>query len=586
MKSGGHLKNPAEGEIGAVRKNWTGRISVALVFPNTYPVGMANLGFQTVYRLLNQMDHVVCERVFVPESRYDKKAGPVSMESGSPLSRFHVIAASISFESDYPNLIHLMDQGGVPVYAQERNQNHPLVMAGGVACFINPEPLAPFLDLVVVGEAEPILESIFQDLDPLADRERTLEDLLKIPGVYIPRFYRPSYRGDFGPLISFESRGKAPKKVQRVFEPSVDRASTSSSLIGPGASFKNTFLVEVSRGCAHGCRFCAAGFIYRPPRFASADKIIGLMKKGAEMSGHIGLVGAAVSDHPDLEDLCAWAMNRNSADSLRLSFSSFRADAISPNLVSSLLKSGLKTATVAPDAGSERMRRIINKKLTREDILSTVRILSEQGILNLKLYFMVGLPFEMDSDIQAIVELVRSVREEFAAAGRKLGRMGTVSISLNPFVPKPFTPFQWTGMNPVKTLRSKLKYIGNKIRPVGNVKVKWESPKKAYIQALLSRGDRRLAPLIVQAARNKGNWAEALKDWPLKPDEYVLRHRPPDELFPWDFIDHGVSKSYLAAEYERAANERITGDCPIADCDKCGICTRERALSTSWSFER
>lgn len=553
-------------ETGAIRKHWRHRTAVALVYPNTYTVGMSNLGFQTVYRLLNEMDHAVCERVFLP----DANEGPIkSEESGQPLTAFDLIAFSVSFESDYLGVVRMIAASGIPVFAADRPESAPLVIAGGVACMLNPEPLAPFLDAVLIGEAEPILPPMMAAFDPHRPRRELLITWAEqVPGSYVPMFYDPEWHED-GTLRRYRITADVPRRVRRVRLSDLSMSDTVSTLLTPETTFENTCLVEVGRGCPHGCRFCSAGFVYRPPRFRSVSQLTESIAQGVTRTDRVGLVGAAVSDLPDLDRLCA----RFSPEAVRLSFSSLRADALTPALIDTLKRSRVKTATIAPDAGSERLRRVINKGVTEARILTAAESLVHGGIPNLKLYFMLGLPTETDADVQAIVGLCKRIKHHFLESSRGRGRIGSITVSLSSFVPKPVTPFQWAAMDDVKTLKRKIKQVKTGLKRVANVRVHSDIPKHAYVQAALARGDRRAARMLLLAMRYGGNWGQALKASPLNADFFAIRERSLTETLPWEVIDHGVETDFLKKEYERALAGRSSADCPMdADCNRCGVC--------------
>lgn len=558
-----------DAEKGTVRKRWENRVHVALVYPNHYEVGMANLGFQTVYRLLNAMDHVLCERFFLPQPE-EGESPPVSLESGRRLVDFDCVAFSLSFENDYPNVLTILRKAALPLQSALRGNSLPLILAGGVAVFLNPEPLVDFFDCFLLGEAEAFLISFFKHFDPDKDRREQLRELAQeVPGVYIPSFYKETYSQD-GILKSFTPIEDVPEKVQRIYARDIETIPTDSAIVTPNTSFDDAYLIEVSRGCQHGCRFCAAGYLYRPPRTRPLSILLASMQKGGEWTKKIGLMGTAVSDLPDLKALCAEGQSRD----LQLSFSSLRADTLDKELVEALKSGRLKTATIAPEAGSDRMRKVINKGLTKEDILSAAERLVSGGIPNLKLYFMIGLPAEQEEDIQAIIDLVKQIKQKFLKASRAKGRMGTITVSLNAFVAKPFTPFQWSAMDKLGVLKQKIKAIKGGLKKVTNVRVNAEAPRWAHLQALFARGDRRIGRLLVSAHENKGNWPQTLKAWTLKPDFYVHRQRDREELLPWDFIDHGIDKNFLWNEYQRALKGQSTKPCPMdpSKCQICGVC--------------
>ena len=558
-------------EIGTIHKNTGGRIKVALGYPNRYHVGMSNLGFQSTYRLLNEIEPVACERFFQPENGRQANGRITTIESGIPVAEFDIIAFSVSFENDYPNIAALLAKAGLPLQSNDRGTPHPLVIAGGVACFLNPEPISEYIDLFLIGEAEEMLFDFFKFYQPDTNKKICLQTIAQnVPGAYVPAFYKPSYNND-GTLASVKPVCDVPEKITRPFVKDLSYESTCSTIITPNTTFDSTFLIEVSRGCPHGCRFCSAGFIYRPPRF----RPIGLLKEnmnwGMAMTHKIGLVGASVSDLPGIEKICQQALKKDT----RISFSSFRADALSSELLSVLSKSKIKTATIAPDAGSERLRRVINKGITEEDILAATETLVENGIFNLKLYFMVGLPTETMDDVDEIMALCKKIKHRFLKSSRPQKRMGEITVSLNCFVPKPFTPFQWCAMEELSTLKRKIKKIKTGLKKVANVRVNADIPRWAYIQALLSRGDRKVARILYLFQKTGANWAQTLKESPLNPDFYVLRKRSLDELFPWDFIDHGIKKSFLKKEYKKSILAETSPPCPMESCNICGVCTKK-----------
>jgi len=556
-----------ESEKGTVRKNWHGRTKIALVYPNQYHVGMSNLGFQAVYRLFNRMDAVVCERVFLPDDRsHDHRL--VSLESGRPLDDFDIVAFSVSFENDFPNILKILEKAALPLKAIDRGRPHPLVLAGGVACFSNPEPIAAFIDCFVLGEAEPILTQLVDRFDPEVDRAALLKRLTQnIPGIYVPAFYRPSYKPD-GTLSAFAPLDDVPPTIKRVFLDELSVSPTCSEVITPRTPFGQTFLVETGRGCPHGCRFCSAGFIYRPPRFLPLPILQDCLKQGQVLSDKIGLVGAAVSDLPEIDALCRHILQND----ICTSFSSLRAEALSTGLVDVLKRSRVKTATIAPDAGSQRLRMVINTGISEADVLAAAEMLVSNGIPNLKLYFMIGLPTETADDVDAIVSLCKRIKHTFLKSSRARKRIGDMTVSLNSFVPKPSTPFQWAPMDEVPVLKAKIKTVKKGLKPVANVRLHADIPRWAFLQALFSRGDRRVADLLLAAHRNGGNWPRTFKESPLNPAFYVHRQRSLEELFPWDFIEHGVNKSFLKTEYKKALEGRPSPPCPLKSCQICGVC--------------
>jgi radical SAM family uncharacterized protein len=557
----------AAAERGVIRKSVSGRIRVALVYPNLYHVGMSNLGFQTVYRLINDIDHVVCERAFLPEQDGGKKRRVLTVESQTPIEDFDIIAFSISYENDAPAVLTILETAGLPLPAAQRGATLPLVLAGGVFCFLNPEPLAPFIDGFLLGEAEALITGFFQTFDPSAGKQASLLCLARqVPGLYVPAFYRPRYRKD-GTLAEVERLADVPARVRRLFAADLSALPTASTILTPHTAFDDTYLIEVSRGCSHGCRFCSAGYVYRPPRFRPLGLLDRQVDAGCALTDRIGLVGAAVSDLPGIQALCDKVRGRE----IRFSFSSLRADALDGPLIEALKKSRVKTATIAPDAGSERMRRVINKGITADHVVAAAETLVAAGIPNLKVYFMIGLPTETEADVAAIVDLVKQIKHRFLKSSRGKGHIGDITVSLSSFVPKPFTPFQWAPMDEVKTLKRKIKMVKTGLKKTANVRVHADVPRWAYLQGVIARGDRRVAGILSLAHELQGNWPQTFKASPVNPHYYVHRERDPDERFPWDFIDHGLDKSYLLREYRRALAGRTSAPCP-ADPTKCAVC--------------
>ena len=536
-------------ETGATPKNWGGKLTVCLVYPNRYRVAMGNLGFQAVYALLNTYPDIVCERAFLPDpedlAEYRKSRTPLlSLESQRPLAAFDTIAFSVSFESDYLNLPAIFTLAGIPALAADRGGSQPLVMAGGAALFLNPEPVADFMDLVCVGEAEPILPALLETVKGGAGRQDILRSAAGLPGIYVPSLYEAAYEG--ARLVSFRNIDGAPARVTRVWEKELDRHPTTSVILTADAEFADMFLIELSRGCPRGCRFCAAGFIYLPYRQRGMEEIKAQVAKGLEERDRVGLVGAALSDYRGIGELCRHIMQTGG----KISVSSLRIDALDDEMIEVLKASGHKTVALAPEGGSQRLRDLIRKEISEEQILAACDRLIGKGILNLKLYFIIGLPTETDVDMAEMITLVKRIRERVIEAARKTRRLGSVTLSVNPFVPKPFTPFQWCGMEDVKSLERKGKLLRETVGRLSNMTVQMESPRDAYLQALLSRGDRRLSSLLLKT-EELGNWKKAARALGLALDPFVRRTIPLDEHLPWDFIEGG-DRDRLVREYEKA----------------------------------
>jgi radical SAM family uncharacterized protein len=563
-------------EKGTIIKEWGGRIPVALVYPNRYFVGMSNLGFQTVYHRLNRLSNVVCERVFLPESEDMGVAtsgpGPLSVETQRPLADFRIVAFSVGFENDYTNLVHLLQLAKLTLLSSRRHQNEPLVVAGGVATFLNPEPIAPYIDIFLLGEAETLLDhfiNTWREADQnSASRAEQLTNLAqRVPGTYIPSLFQPEYHSD-GRLRSFQPLAQVPDKIPARKTKIPNQEVAVSRILTPHTEFADTVLVEIGRGCGRGCRFCAAGFVYRPVRHQRGDELLRTALDTTDAGGKVGLLSSAVSDHPDIDALCVQLRQAGT----QLSVSSLRADSVTPSLLQALQQSGAKTIAIAPEAGSQRLRQVINKNLSEAQIIDAVSVALSSGIHNVRLYFMLGLPSETEEDVNEIIQLTKRIKHRQLVIGRGQKRLGTLTLSVHSFVPKPFTPFQWVPFFDLPVLKQRIKKLKRGLGSVANVRVHADVPRWAHTQALLSRGDRRLTPLLTAVVENGGNWPKAVKSVNVNPDFYVYRHRQEQELFPWDFIDHGVSKQYLWSEYQAALQGQSTDPCEPEECQRCGVC--------------
>ena len=541
-----------EAESGACRKRG-GRLSVCLVYPNHYSVGMSNLGFQTVYARFNSHPDVACDRAFLPDpdelEEYRKSRTPLlSLETQRPLADFDVIAFSVSFESDYVNIPGIFALSGIPSLAGERGESAPLVMGGGAAMFLNPEPVADFLDLVAVGEAEPLLPSLLHLLlDGAKDRSELLKAAAHLPGIYVPSLYRLTYDGPV--LVTREALHGAPDVVERQWDRTVDENPTVSVIMSPGTEFSDMHLVEVSRGCPRGCRFCAAGFIYAPYRQRSLESVKVQAERGVQLQGKVGLVGAAVGDFRGIGELSRHILEKGG----KVSVSSLRIDSLDDEMIDVLIASGHKTVALAPEGGSQRLRDLVGKNISREQILGACELLVRKDILNLKLYFIIGLPTETMADLEEMISLVAAVREQVVASARKNKRLGEIILSVNPFVPKPFTPFQWCGMEDLKSLEKKVRFLQSAVRPLSNVRMHVESLKEAYLQALVSRGDRRLGQFLV-GVWELGNARKAAAASRLDTDLLVNRTIPLHESLPWSIIG-GAAADRLVQEYRKAFSQ-------------------------------
>ncbi|HUF92260.1 MAG TPA: TIGR03960 family B12-binding radical SAM protein [Candidatus Limnocylindria bacterium] len=541
-------------EQGTVRKDWGGKVSVALVYPNTYAVGMSNLGFQTIYRHLNALPDVVCERVFLPDAEdVDELArtgsSPFSLESMRPLADFHLVGFSVTYEGDYVNVLRLLDLAGIPMRAAARRPHDPLVLMGGVCAFSNPEPMAPFMDFIVVGEGEELVGELI-DAYRRGDQEREtfLDGLAGLEGIYLPDRYDVRYAPD-GVVADVVARAGVPAVVAKRRLRNVDDFRTIAAVKTPNAEYGHMALLEVGKGCGRGCRFCLEGQIYRPVRHRSVAALRETVQAlAASGETRVGLVGACVSDYPWIGDLLKIVEDNG----MELSISSLRADSLTEDLVSSLARGGHRTLTMAPEAGTERLRRAIRKSITDEQIFTACDLVRAQGIPNLKTYFMIGQPTETDEDVAAIPDLARRMLERLKVLDATGKPFGKLTLSISSFVPKPWTPFQWAPFAGADALQKKLETIKRGVRTFSNIRVLHENPREAALQALLARGDRRVADFLEIAARLGGEWRRALREWGGDPEFYTTRARATGERLPWDHFEVGVKKAGLVKEWERA----------------------------------
>lgn len=555
---------------------------MALLYPNTYPVAVSNLGYQLVYTLLNQQEAIVCERFVYPEQGEPLR----SLESSRPLSDFPLVLGSISFEHDYPRLAAMLAAGGIAPFAADRSQTvaagEPLVVLGGVGVFMNPEPLAVFADLMVIGEAEPLLASLMAALGDYAAGARD-ELLLRIggtfPGCYVPGMYQFSYADD-GEVTGIAPRAGLPERVVKVIAPAMEQAA-HSTLLSPEAEL-GMYMVELGRGCSRGCRFCAAGFIYRPPRLWTAEAILAGLTDRPERMDRIGLLGMEMVSSETVDRIAAYLRQHDCA----LSFSSLRADRISEQTLELLAGSNLKSVAIAADGCSERLRTLINKGLSEDDLLSAAERLVTAGIFHLKLYVMIGLPTETREDLDELIRLVERLRSRILPVGRARGRVSELTLSINCFVPKPWTPFQYCsfgGLSPLAAseqrvepalaaLKGAIHYLRKMLNKTANLHLKFDHPEQALQQAVYARADRRIGPALLDVGLGRFSFKQALRRLGIDSWLYAVRPRRRDEQMCWEVVDHGIRPGYLWEEYERALRGTATRPCEPAVCRRCGVC--------------
>ena len=557
------LRQRAQAETRLIGPNQGGRLRVVLTYPNTYAVGMSNLGVQMIYRLFNDHPEVCCERAFLPDPEdlelHRQRGTPLlTIESQRPVADADVVAFSASFENDYPNLLTLLGLAGLPLRAVNRDARHPLVVMGGATVSINPEPVAPFLDVCCVGEGEDIVGPLIDAVLEAAggSRKDLLERLARLPGFYVPSLYEPQY-GDCDPhtgvprFAGLRAAAGIPhtvKKVRAHFG-GVDSVA-ATSIMTPESEFADRAMIEVARGCTKGCRYCWVGYNILPFRVHAVDDILAVAERWRGSTKRVGLVATALLDHPDIEAI-AWGLRERDFEvfSPSLIISTLRQP-----LLDCLIESGQRSITVAPETGSDRMRELIMKKITNEEILEKVRMIFRAGAVNLKNYVIIGLPGEEERDLQDLVDLAAGMREVMIEEGRAKGRIGTITLSVNCLIPKPGTPFQWVEQIRPRDYRAKLKWLQRRISKLPNVVVESMAPRAAEMQAVLSRGDRRVADLLEHLV-DAGSWRPAVRAWEAEGgslDHFAYRAYEPGDPLPWEHLLTGASPAALENQWNKA----------------------------------
>ena len=548
-------------EVGYVQKPHGGRLRVALAFPNTYFVGMSNLGLQTVYRLFNNDERVVCERVFLPGRQEVAARGPkaeplLTIESQTPVRDFDIFAFSVSFEWDYTNVVSMLRMAGLEPRAENRHRRDPLVVIGGAVTFVNPEPLAPFADVIAAGEAELLVPALVEAIAETGerDRERLFNVLAERRGFYVPSLYDVTYDGPGRvQAITPKPGSAAPPTVRKAAVKGTEPLDPpSTSIFTPETEFGARLLIEVVRGCANLCRFCWAGYNYLPVRPFATDRILEIARAARPYANRVGLVSIALCDHPDIERILRELVDMGYG----ISPASLRLDDLTEPVVRLLRESGERSITIAPETGSDRLRAVINKTVTNAQILDRADLIFGCGIENLKLYYMIGLPTETREDLDAIRDLTLEIRARMLAhSDRTVGR---IVASVNPLIPKPGTTYQWLPMTEAREIERKIEYLRSLVDDVDNVYFNIKSERHSYYQGLLSLGDRRVADVIERAEQNGGNWRAAVAESGLDAGAYLYRDRSADAFLPWQIIDGTMKTSFFRSEYEKSLRAEWT----------------------------
>ncbi len=536
-------------------------LKAVIVFPNSYEVGMSNLGFLRAYELINLSGIMSCDRAFLQD---DLSKGVISLETRQRLISYDFIFFSLSYENDFANILSILSAEKIPFLSKDRDTSFPLIMAGGVIAFLNPEPVAPIFDLMFVGEAEAIFPDFFKNIEN-KNKYEIIESAVDVGGIYAPSGYNFIYEKNTPNVLSkIKNLSGFPRRIKRKWADEKNVFS-SSAIITEFSELSNINMIEIERGCKRGCRFCSAGFIYLPLRESKTEEVLKTISALNE-DERAGFVGLGTMDSGNINEIMQFSLDSKK----RFSLSSIRFDCLDENNLGLIKETGIKTITMGIETGSPKLKKLINKDISNENIINAVKNIIKMDIINIKLYFMFGLPYEKKEDMDETINLIKTIRQEFVSASKINKRIGMLTASFSPFVPKAWTPLQWENFEDLTTLRKKSNYLNDNLKRLPNLNIIINPLNEAFTEAFFARGSRINSNILIHAFTKKISIKKAVRSENYNIADFIRKFGA-EEILPWDIIDQGVTKKYLLEEYKKSVNFKLTPQC-FEGCKRCGVC--------------